>query len=113
MEMYDEMQMVLGTDQALGEDAGECIELVNEIEIKGIGYDENDADIDDDASTPMFISDGTQLEPTTWHKETSSTSSKKRVHGSKTKFDDEFIHAIVTMNETMNKITTTLTVQSE
>nr|DAD47026.1 TPA_asm: hypothetical protein HUJ06_016963 [Nelumbo nucifera] len=76
MYMYDEMQVVLETDQATGEDAREGIELANEAEIEGIGCDETDADIDNDALTPVFISDGTQLVPTQ-SKATSSTSMKK------------------------------------
>nr|DAD46944.1 TPA_asm: hypothetical protein HUJ06_016881 [Nelumbo nucifera] len=113
MEMYDEMQVVLGIDQAIGEDVKVGIELANETGIKQIGYDKNDVDIDNDALTPVFINEGTPLESNTQRKTTPSTSMKKRVHGNKTKSDDEFISAIVTMNEIMNKIAVALKVQSE
>ncbi|XP_010247492.1 PREDICTED: uncharacterized protein At2g29880-like [Nelumbo nucifera] len=57
LKMYDEMQVILGIDQVMGEEARIGIELVNELDVEEDSDNDIDVDIYDDASTSLLAID--------------------------------------------------------
>nr|DAD23089.1 TPA_asm: hypothetical protein HUJ06_024552 [Nelumbo nucifera] len=117
MEMFEEMQIVLGNDRPTGDKAVAGFESMTECNVDGA--EKNDPKINDDATTSLTIDeficeDGTQSVSNNNRRVASSSSKKKkRAHGSKSKSNQDFIDAIDRMNITMSKIALALIVETK
>ncbi|XP_010277195.1 PREDICTED: uncharacterized protein At2g29880-like [Nelumbo nucifera] len=117
MEMYDMMQVILGNDKA-SDIAPTVPELLEEEDEEG-DDDGTDVKCGDEIATPITVNNvdgdinGSQTHSTTRGGSVWASPTKKNAHRTKKRGQNEFIAAISRMNETMSKIASALTVQSE